>query len=115
MSNPHPQRYAKRQPKQWWLEHWKAWQSSGLSKARYYTQNDINLSSFSNWTKHFSQQNLRSTSGQAQAAFIQATIEPPSSDTGRVQSLSVDGVRVEFEQAIGVDTLRQWIRELRSC
>ena len=118
-SNPQKSPHHQRKPghsRAWWLKHYQAWQKSGLSKTKYCTQQDLNLSTFVNWTTRFEQDIPEDKPDKPlQPAFFKAVPHSKPSQGGMVHSLTLRDLSVTFDQPIDSEALSGWIEVLKRC
>jgi hypothetical protein len=102
--------------RQWWLDHFKAWQRSGLSKSDYCSANSLKHSSFYNWACKFQQQaaapRIVTKPSKKGDAFVQALIthEP---ELPKAQRLTINDVALEFNSGLLPQDLAVWAKALR--
>ena len=113
--NATPSRRATHHPRSWWLEHYHAWYSSGLSKSAYCKKHGIVLSSFSNGSARFDQEQPKQSLGlESTPAFFKA-IPLSKQPTAQARSVTVNDITVTFDQPLDCVGLLSWVRALQSC
>lgn len=106
---------AQHHPKQWWLEHYQAWRSSGQSKSDYCTAHDIKLSSFYNWVCRFQKESVATSQtkgNKAVSPFVEVAVRPSSSAQAR--SLTIGDITVGFDEGLPPADIVQWAQSLRA-
>jgi hypothetical protein len=100
----------------WWFKHYQAWQNSGLSKTDYCAQQDLNRSSFANWTARFKQEaDEDSQVLTTPPVFFKATPYSKQPKAALVRSLTLRDVSITFEQPIEREAVSDWIEVLKGC
>lgn len=105
-------------PRQWWLEHYQAWASSGLSKPEYCAAHSLKYSSFYNWVHRFQNStdlvsSKRERKVEAHAPFVRALIVAEPSATVPI-SLTIRDVTVRFDSGLPPQDLAVWVKSLRA-
>ena len=116
--NATPSRRATHHPRSWWLKHYNTWHSSGLSKSAYCNKHGIVLSSFSNWSARFDQEQPKQSLGlESPPAFFKAIplLKQPTPQAAQARSVTVNDITVTFDQPLDSVGLLSWIRALQSC
>ena len=109
-----PQQRIDRHPRSWWHDHYQAWQTSDLSKSAYCAQQGLNVSSFSNWTTRFVREGGQ-RAASARSVFFKAETRAPQQTSGRVRTLSFQGLELTFEEPVLLEVLPIWIRMIKTC
>lgn len=86
-----------------WRQHIEAWQSSGLSQAEYYAQQQINVRTFAARLSDY-----RKISGAGSAALIPVHIEP--SAPAAMVFTHAQGHRLELPAAVSARWVAEWLR-----
>ena len=106
---------SKRESRAIWALRYQQWQSSGLSKASYCKQHDINTTNFYFWCGVFRKDPPRPSDpcddafADDKPAFVPITIR----DASPLLTLQCGDVTLSCSAAIAVEQLTQWIKALR--
>ena len=104
-----PQSRRNNQSRNWWEQHYQRWQHSGLTKAVYCRQEQINEKNFYNWSKKFRDETQQTTPVSKQP-FIPVHVKPEASPTLQVQ---IADVTLKITGTITHVELSAWIRSIR--
>jgi hypothetical protein len=108
------QRRINSHPRSWWLDHYQAWQSGDLSKSAYCAQQGLNVSSFSNWTRRFARESGK-LAASPRNIFFKAETQTPQQLSGRIRTLSFQGLALTFEEPIHPEVLAAWMQVIKTC
>lgn len=108
--------------RQWWHEHYKSWETSGLSKSEYCQRHDLKPVSFYKWSSTFNGESNtkaqaadRSHTSPGAIDFIRATVTPEPKSC-LVASLSVGDVSLVFKEGIHDKDVLHWVKTIkRAC
>lgn len=106
---------AQHHPKQWWLEHYHAWQGSGLTKGDYCSNHDIKLSSFYNWVCRFQKESVTTSQAKtrkASSSFVEVAVR--ESSPAEARSLTIGDITVGFDKGLSPVDVAQWVKSLRT-
>lgn len=109
---------AQQRPRQWWLEHYQAWASSGLSRTEYCAAHGLKYSSFYNWAHRFQNStdvvpSIPDRKVETRTPFVQALIVAEPSAPVSI-SLIVGDITVRFDSGLTPQDLAVWVKSLRA-
>lgn len=99
-----------------WRTHFTRWQSSGLSKAAYCRQHQLNAGNFYNWCHRFSKATTcEPISDYPRNDLIAVSlVDPPTQFASGAATVSRAGTTVELPVGINAEQLRLWLAAIHT-
>jgi len=99
-----------RKGRAYWENHVTTWQERKIGISAYCKENDLNLSSFSNWRRRIAEE----TNEMTDAAFIEVSL-PRDYPGERRFEVETGGIRFTFHEDVNHEILIGILKALRGC